>query len=76
VRPSAHAPRGGQRVNLVPDVGLFLEHLGQRAYPALVVRMEPARILMSEGDLQAISERVATPVLRVEARARHSTRAK
>ena len=58
----------GQRVNLVPDVQLFLEALGPRALEALTVSVTAARKLMGADDLAAISEATTTPVLRIESR--------
>ena len=54
------------RTSLNPDVGLFVEALGPRAYDALTVNVTPARRLMGADDLVAISETIVSSVLRVE----------
>jgi hypothetical protein len=55
----------GSRTVLTPDPQLFLESVGQAAFGALRVALEPARQLMTPADLEAISETVTGPVLRV-----------
>jgi hypothetical protein len=60
----------GERSTLKPDVQLFLEALGPRAYPALTVSVTAAREVMAAQDLAAISETIISPVVRVEPRKR------
>jgi hypothetical protein len=57
----------GTRTTLRPDVALFHEALGPRAFEAMTVNVTAARRLMAADDLEAISETTSTPVLRVEA---------
>lgn len=54
------------RTSLRVDPALFLEAAGSRAPEALSVSVAAARRLLGEADLEAISETVTTPVLRVE----------
>lgn len=55
-----------QRATLRPDPELFYEALGARAFEALTVSVTPARRLMAPADLEAISDKLVSPVLRVE----------
>ena len=54
------------RTTLRPDTALFVEALGSAAFEAVTVSVTAARRLMVAADVAAISEAVATPVLRVE----------
>jgi hypothetical protein len=53
------------RATLRPDVDLFIEALGPRAYDALIVNATAARQLLAGEDLAAISESATNHVLRV-----------
>jgi len=48
------------------DAALFLEAAGSRAPEALTVSVAAARRLLGEAELEAISETLTTPALRVE----------
>jgi hypothetical protein len=54
------------RTSLQVDAALFLDAAGVRAPEALSVSVTAARRLLGEATLEAISETVTTPVLRVE----------
>jgi hypothetical protein len=54
------------RTSLQVDATRFLEAAGARAPEALSVSVTAARRLLGEATLEAISETVTTPVLRVE----------
>jgi hypothetical protein len=55
-----------ERVTLKPDPQRLLEAVGEPSWAALTVSVTAARRLLGEEDLAAISEKITTPVLRVE----------